>query len=589
MADARKKELPEAPFIQSPVTYRDVDAFYRPAAQPFAVPTRTTMAADLAVAFEGFGKAATPLLEDQRNKVLAKERVAATDEANKAIAAIDKNREGFNKLIRDGAISPGASPHFRDAYYRQVMRVAADTYDQALKTAYESSPVKNSDDPKQMMEFAAKFREQWVKTNLGDGMNALAADEFLPRADRAETILAKEHTQFRTQEIEKSQVEKTQQEITGMFDRARRMGVRDPAVLAQEITALKDRLVTSGARGSTMTKAIVDAVKMRALEENNPSVLKVLDHIKTGTGLLGNTQYAREARYETEKAIAREGERRLRMSLLLQEKQDKIIGRQGQSEAIGRLIDNPHADVTDIARSLAQRGLGDKAKWVLDLSRTLSDRADNPREERVVVSTILNRAMDPEDQTVMEDATREYRAGSINKTTYEKAMTLHKQAYENPTIFNNDDFKKTRQYIEDEISGGAFAASKGDIRIRAGDAGLKFKELYMDWALRNKNASPEERFRKVRELRDLIISDPAYGISKDAQKIRQQEEDRRTQGREDQRDRRTGQLPSEAPTPQFPAPDERAIKFLQENPQLAPQFDAKFGPGSAKKYLKKGE
>lgn len=611
MADARKRELPEAPYIQSPVTYRDVDAFYRPGARAVPVPTQTTIAEDLATALKSFSKGAAPFLEDWRAGLIDKEKVTATEEANKAVAALDRNRENFNKLIRDGAIPPGASPHFRDAYHRQVMRVAADSYDQALKTEYEKSTVKNSDDPKELAQFAAKFRADWMQANLGEGANSRAAEEFLARADRAEHILAREHTQLRTQEIEKGLVEKTQLEINGMFDRARRLGVRDPSVLAGEITVLKDRLVASGARGSTMTKAIVDAVKIRALEENNASVLKVLDHIKAGTGPLANTQYAREARYETEKAIAREGERRLRMSLLLQDREDRIVGRRLQSEAIGRLIDNPNADVTDVARELAKRGLGDKAKWVLDTARTLTERADTPREERVVVSTLLNRAMDPDDRTVLEDATREYRAGTINKSTYEKVLSLHTKSAENPTIFNNDDFKHTRQYIEDEISGGAFAAARGEVRIRAADAGLKFKELYMDWALRNPNASPEERFRKVRELRELILSDPSYGVDRERAKVREGMARQRAKEKLPRNNPLTGPQPRserDASTPssppgndrpikgdvpsnaQWPTPPKQAIDFLRQNPQLAPQFEAKYGPGSAKKYLtKKGD
>lgn len=600
MADARSTTLPEAPYIRSPATYREADAFVRPARPAIQRSAPSTLTSDLLTSLKSFTQAARPFLEDWRAGLIKQDQATATEAANASAAKLDKNRQDFNALIKDGSIPPGASPWFRNAYYKQVMRIAADEYDQALHTAYENSPVKGSDDPATLAKFSAQFREQWVKQHLGDiTSNGFAAEEFLPRAQQAEASLAKFHTAVRTQEIEKKLVENTQQEIFGLLDRARRGGQNDPATIGAAITGLKDKLIANGARGSTMTKAIVDAIKTKAVEENNSSLFKVLAHIKTGTGVLANTQYARAARYEAEKAIEREGEHNLRMSLLLHQRAVQIEGRKLQGEAMTRMLDNPHADVTDLARQAAKLGLGPVAKWMIDTQYTLSSRADHPTEDHSTAANLIARAyMNPEDGRLAEDATLAAKQGHISVSTLKTILSVQLSAQKNPAMYDRfykDAVKSLRDTVGAAVvlNGQAFISSD---RLKfADEAAARLTELYMPWWQGHPEATPEERYRKLRELTELVANDPAFAIEPTPAELYQPTMKTTDAGRAAKASRPPSStrpigpptLPTrptlEKPKTAIPA---AAIEYLKQHPELAPQFDNKYGPGTAEKILK---
>jgi len=287
------------------------------------------------------------------------------------------------------------------------------------------------------------------------------------------------------------------------------VGDDDPvARVGAEISSLKDRLIASGARGSTLTKTIIDAIKMKAIEQNDASILEVLDHITTGTGILGNTQAGREAKYEARKHIASETERRTRLSLTLWEKQQKLETQRLQGEAMLRLIENPNADVSDLAKEAARRGLGPVAKWILDQKHTLGERADNVKEDRNVAADLLARAyLTPEDDRLAEDATLAAKKGLIKRDTLGRIFSARKEGLDNPEFQRDRLFRDAIAAIRRDIGGGELTMPQ-EKALLANDATIQLTELYMAWRKKFPEALPDERLKKLKELRELILSDP---------------------------------------------------------------------------------
>jgi hypothetical protein len=240
----------------------------------------------------------------QNQKVKADER-----DLHEARALYEKTGATFNEMVRAGKLPAGASPVFQRHYRLTELRNGTVQFDNDLRTAWseQDADTKSSG----LDEFERSFRASWTEENLKGHLPAEIGEAFSPGRAAAVANLQRENTAQNIALTKKLAEQATAQQFADIASLAAEGGNLDE-VATRFTAATAAAVLVDGTSGPMMNKLAVDSIVAQALANDDPDILKVLDKISTGKGVLGRTTYATKQREQTEDRIATEIERKER-------------------------------------------------------------------------------------------------------------------------------------------------------------------------------------------------------------------------------------------------------------------------------------
>ena len=164
-------------------------------------------------------------------------KLVAKGEATYKNATPDQRRQ-FRDNVRNGVISGGESPYFREGLKRSQADEMSLEYGNAVMLAWESSEAKNSADPEAFNNFLDEFQNKaegppgqnrsWQE-RIGDLGDHVANEEFWPKADAVKRQLSQMHsTHQRTEYTKKAQAKKDSSERAKFNDGSLENALVDP-------------------------------------------------------------------------------------------------------------------------------------------------------------------------------------------------------------------------------------------------------------------------------------------------------------------------------------------------------------------------
>ena len=153
-----------------------------------------------------------PGVMDAHNKETNEEnkKLVAKGEATYKNATPDQRKQ-FRDNVRNGTISGGESPYFREGLRRSHADAEALEYGNSVMLAWESSEAKNSPDPEAFNNFVDEFQTKatgvpgsrsW-KERIDELGDHVANEEFWPKADAIKRQLSQRHSDYQRNEYNK--------------------------------------------------------------------------------------------------------------------------------------------------------------------------------------------------------------------------------------------------------------------------------------------------------------------------------------------------------------------------------------------------
>lgn len=240
------------------------------------------------------------------------------------------NKGTYAEAVRKGDLPAGASVFFREAVVRSEVENKGRSFNAWLQSRWMSDPnIKGADE---------ETFERWLEAQTSDysgrelsAYNAsVVSEEFGPLARQAQQNLAVHHIadgfkRTRDRGLQALQdgvlsvireVETTE-DIVPFAERLAAEGVDISGLDADEIRTQYvinyinrkvDEAYNVGIPYADSNRLVTDAVELLAMESGDTAVLEVGDHIKAGTGPLGNTLAYREMALRTSARIAAQKE-----------------------------------------------------------------------------------------------------------------------------------------------------------------------------------------------------------------------------------------------------------------------------------------
>lgn len=303
-----------------------------------------------------------------------------------------KNKAAFKDAVNKGLIPAGASPWFVQGYQKSEQQVNGIAFDQSLREAWAGSEIRNSDDPDAFKSWVQSYTQQYLEHNklTGTPMFHVLADAV--RGSQAN--LAAHHIGYRQQQIEETALQNTQQTVLNILDNPMIPSPKEEDKVrarAGMIQSLLSEQVASGMNGQQANKLTVDSVVQKALENEDVTVLTILDHINTGNGPLGNTEYARKAAMDAENRIwSRQDSRSLHRSSQEKHLKDQM-GEAVLKEATERLLADPTARYDDLV-SKANEVDQETVKKVLSLRGAMITAKEDLIEDGTTLAELQYKA-----------------------------------------------------------------------------------------------------------------------------------------------------------------------------------------------------
>lgn len=334
--------------------------------------------AELSSALDKFSNRAASVIDDKYQEL-------SEEELAEGRAAYEASRVQLNGAIKEGVIPAGATPHFRRGWRLSQLSNLATSVDSQLRQEYAESPVRNSDNVDEVRAWYATRANELLIDNGGNEFSpAMLTEAFYPGIRHGEASLGNNHVNERIKFAEEqAEIEldiSFQSTLQGISDND---GWEDnPSVNAsaagQTLQARADEMVANGMSPTTVNRILQEAILTHAQDVNDPDVLSVADHIRTGTGKLAGTSAWREASERVEDALQSERERAIRFNDYQVEKRRADATRSVMTSAIQTILNDPSADLSEQMSTLSR----------VDPASALSlDRAQKQlleREQRVV-------------------------------------------------------------------------------------------------------------------------------------------------------------------------------------------------------------
>lgn len=272
--------------------------------------------------------------------------------------AMKANMVSWKEFVAANPEYTGANPHLIRGYKAARLKSKGMEYYNQLMDEYQKSGVVNQEDPQALTNFMGEFDKKWREENLSEFDDIDVAKEFNPMAERSKSLLSSRHVQLRWGE----NLKKAEQELGSLIGNRIDTLLHDPAVnwteegtrsmsltsLGQAIMQDVQEQIASGLPASEVNKLVVNAVVSKAKQLEDEDVLDVLDHIDTGNGILGKTQYATALREATEREIEAGQRDDIKWEAWLKDKQQEDAKEQLSRKAGRLLLENPQLTVKDL-------------------------------------------------------------------------------------------------------------------------------------------------------------------------------------------------------------------------------------------------
>ena len=235
------------------------------------------------------------------------EKRAAEREFAEGQELYNKTRLDIGDAVREGIIDEGESPYLRKGYRVSQLNVLANKYATDLNVALEAQQLYKNGNPAAAEKFSQDFYNKFVEANDLSGFAPTELAEFLtPTTQKANAAFI---SSWKTKNIswQREQNYIQLQEEIGIYTNSLYDGTptseNKKTALSTWIQSKLDGAEANGMDRQKVNKAIVDAVIITALENDDLDRLKVLDTIKAGTGFLGDRVDVRKAMLAAENTI----------------------------------------------------------------------------------------------------------------------------------------------------------------------------------------------------------------------------------------------------------------------------------------------
>ena len=235
------------------------------------------------------------------------EKRAAEREFAEGQELYNKTRLAIGDAVREGIIDEGESPYLRKGYRVSQLNVLANKYATDLNVALEAQQLYKNGNPAAAEKFSQDFYNKFVEANDLSGFAPTELAEFLtPTTQKANAAFI---SSWKTKNIswQREQNYIQLQEEIGVYTNSLYDGTPTSedkkTALSTWIQSKLDGAEANGMDRQKVNQAIVDAVIITALENNDLERLKVLDTIKAGTGSLGDRVDVRKTMLAAENTI----------------------------------------------------------------------------------------------------------------------------------------------------------------------------------------------------------------------------------------------------------------------------------------------
>jgi len=235
------------------------------------------------------------------------EKRAAEREFAEGQELYNKTRLSIGDAVREGIIDEGESPYLRKGYRVSQLNVLANKYATDLNVALEAQQLYKNGNPAAAAKFSQNFYDKFVEANDLSAFAPTELAEFLtPTTQKANAAFI---SSWKTKNIswQREQNYIQLQEEIGVYTNSLYDGTptseEKKTALSTWIQSKLNGAEANGMDRQKVNKAIVDAVIITALENNDLDRLKVLDTIKAGTGFLGDRVDVRKAMLSAENTI----------------------------------------------------------------------------------------------------------------------------------------------------------------------------------------------------------------------------------------------------------------------------------------------
>lgn len=585
-----------------------VDTYSRP---DVALPKKSGLA-DIANAL----KESEPTLQ---RFLASKQDSFIEDELAAAQQARMKNKVSYAEAVKlyettggQQGVSPGMSPWFVKEYKKMDGQLLArNEYMGYLHETYQKSGLAHQvyESPAEAAQAYSAFVEQQRGAFLTErGM--LDDREWLEgfEAERGsiENSLAAQNLQERTKANEEYFNDSVSQYISSVID-----SDASPEEKAAAIFADKEaKLGQLGMSGSKYNQLTVDSISNRAMDyarmgryDEAQELLSVMGQVKTGTGTLGSTAYARNKTTEAE----------LRIFNMQRQSEDYAWSRQSRSWALqDRELQRQALEYQAVQRDRSNREYNEKEEKEMEaadmmaqiFADPLADRQEEysrllrephlaplvPALQQFQDNRIDAKFKATEDPSVIAQLEVDILRGTADFTevldlvnnkemntgtaarllnqwsqTQNNADRIGKLPQHQRTVVND-----TVKGIESVIKGSDLAMSSEDERARALMAGSRAKRMMLEYLEANPAATELEAMDQAEKIKEKLLNDRSYSgdviIGEGRTKL---------------------YVPQTETGLQFPEPPAAAIEDLRGNPAVYMEFDKKYGPGASVKYLTK--
>lgn len=263
-----------------------VESFVRPQAP--ALPVGPSRLDELSHALSFFTPALTQTLDHHVDRVTQKEIDSAT--AKRTETALN-----YKEAVSKGIIQAHQNPFFIQAWQEQDGKVAADKYNADLQTALVVGDFASSVDPNQTEPLLNTFRTNWMKQQGIDSGNKDFMNGFAKHASAYEAAVRDHQGEAVGQRIQARAQEGLFQSAQGEFDAALQKNL-PASETADGLKIVMDRMILGGMPPQQANRIILDAAVAKSIETGSMHPFDVLDTLKTGSGYLGRTADATQAR-----------------------------------------------------------------------------------------------------------------------------------------------------------------------------------------------------------------------------------------------------------------------------------------------------
>lgn len=223
----------------------------------------------------------------------------------------NKTRTSMGEAVKAGLVEEGASPYLRKGYRVARLNTLGARYADELATALTAQKLYKNGSPEAIEKFTTKFYEEFQEENeFGGFIDTEIAQYFSGTAAKAnETFRAswlEKHTAWQKAENYRMMTDEVSTMTSTTFtdsDTPEERVEKTAALVEWLNQKVKDAKI-DGMDNAKVNAAIVDSLVLSAYENNDASILDVMNEVITGTGPLGYTKEARTAVIDASEKIA---------------------------------------------------------------------------------------------------------------------------------------------------------------------------------------------------------------------------------------------------------------------------------------------